>query len=92
MSNLGGKSHAPGGAGGAYTPPAHTTSTVQKSYSETEKAGLVDGVSALEKTDTEDHGPMYDYTLDPISGNAPERPEPYAADKVSSKGNSFDVC
>lgn len=92
MSNLGGKSYAPGSGISTYDPPGHTNSTVRKNYSETEKAGLVDGVSALSKFDSEKHGPMYANAVDPISGNFSGRPEPYSSERVSEKGNSFDIC
>lgn len=91
MSNIGGKSVG-GGKPGNYNAPEHTTSTVRPSHSETESAGVSTGLSARDGFNSEDHGPMYDYSVNPITGNAPERTEPYGSESVTEKGNKFDIC
>lgn len=40
---------------------------------EQEKTGLEDGVSARETIDLDTVEPNYDYSVDPFTGNAPER-------------------
>jgi hypothetical protein len=52
-------------------------------YFEREKAGLEDGVSLRETMDPNSAEPNYNYDIDPLSGNAPER-------KVG-RSNNYDV-
>jgi hypothetical protein len=42
-------------------------------YFEVEKAGLEDGVSIRETMDADKTEPNYNYDIDPMTGNAPER-------------------
>jgi hypothetical protein len=42
-------------------------------YFETEKAGLQDGVSLRETVNADSIEPNYNYDIDPLTGNAPER-------------------
>jgi hypothetical protein len=42
-------------------------------YFEREKAGLEDGVSVRETIDVDKTEPNYNYDVDPLTGNAPER-------------------
>lgn len=42
-------------------------------YFEVEKAGLEDGVSVRETMDADKTEPNYNYDIDPMTGNAPER-------------------
>jgi hypothetical protein len=42
-------------------------------YFEREKAGLEDGVSVRETMDADKTEPNYNYDVDPLTGNAPER-------------------
>lgn len=42
-------------------------------YFEREKAGLEDGVSVRETMDADKTEPNYNYDIDPLTGNAPER-------------------
>ena len=52
-------------------------------YFEREKAGLEDGVSIRETMDADKTEPNYNYDIDPLTGNAPER-------KVG-RANNYDV-
>lgn len=59
----------------------------------TESAGLVDGVSVREGMNSDDSEPEYDYTKDPLTGNATERRANGKTDvsACSGKGKSFDL-
>ena len=91
MSNIGGKSHGAGGVGN-YKAPEHKSTTVRDNYNEKDPSGVAGGLSSREDFDSEEHGPMYDYTVNPLTGNAPERKEPRYSEKATEKGNSFDIC
>jgi len=80
------------GVNGSASPPG-ATSTVStgKGPMETDAVGVAEGLSARSGFDTEEHGPTYNYERDALNGNATERPNPYEADSVKSKGKSFDV-
>lgn len=55
-----------------------------------ESAGLVDGVSLRETVNPDDVEPEYNYAVDPLTGNAPERKVGRKNNhSVSGKGKSF---
>lgn len=59
---------------------------------EEEKAGLEDGVSLRETINPDDAEPNYDYDVDPMTGNAPERKEGRNNNEtVKGKGKSFEM-
>lgn len=76
-----------------YKAPKHSNSTVRKNHMDDGDAvGVSTGLSARSDFDGEAEGPMYDYEVDPLTGNATERTEPYAEESVSAKGNTFKIC
>lgn len=91
MSNIGGKSVGGGGVGN-YKAPAASTSTVRPSHSRKDPSGVAGGLSSRMDFDSEEHGPMYNYSVNPITANANERMEPLESESVSEKGNSFKIC
>ena len=82
------------GVNGSYTPPGHTNSMVRGKYSRTEGAGVGHGLSSLEGFDSENHGPVYCYEKNPITGNAKEVAKPYeshGSESVTEKGNRMTL-
>ncbi len=76
-----------------YKAPDHTNTMVRKNHMDDgDSVGVGSGLSALSGFDSETHGPMYDYEVDPMTGNATERKEPIAKSSVSEKGNTFTFC
>ena len=76
-----------------YNAPSPSNSMVRKnSMEDGDSVGVGSGLSALAGFDSEDEGPMYDYAIDPLTGNAVERPEPYTDKSVSKKGYTFKIC
>jgi hypothetical protein len=62
-------------------------------YFEREKAGLEDGVSVRETMDADKTEPNYNYDIDPLTGNAPERKVGRANnyEVTGKRGNRFVV-
>jgi hypothetical protein len=62
-------------------------------YFEREKAGLEDGVSIRETMDADKTEPNYNYDIDPLTGNAPERKVGRANnyEVTGKRGNRFVV-
>jgi len=60
---------------------------------EREKVGLEDGVSVRETMDADSTEPNYNYDIDPLTGNAPERKVGRTNNYVVSgkRGNKFEV-
>ena len=60
---------------------------------EREKAGLEDGISVRETMDADSTEPNYNYDIDPLSGNAPERKVGRVNNYVVSgkRGNKFEI-
>jgi hypothetical protein len=60
---------------------------------EREKVGLEDGVSVRETMDADSAEPNYNYDIDPLTGNAPERKVGRTNNYVVSgkRGNKFEV-
>jgi hypothetical protein len=56
-----------------------------------ESAGLEDGVSLRQDFGVAEVEPMYDYTADPLTGNATERKKPCSEISVTSKGHTFEI-
>lgn len=58
-----------------------------------DSAGVESGLSMKEGFDAQTEvGPTYNYSQDPMTGNYPERVNPYDQDKtVSSKGKTFMI-
>lgn len=82
------------GVNGGHTPPRSTSSTVRGEYSRTESAGVGFGLSSLAGFDSENHGPMYCYEKNPLTGNAKEVAKPYeshGAESVTEKGNRMTL-
>ena len=76
-----------------YKAPDHKSSTIRKGpMGSGDSAGVESGLSSLAKFDGEAHGPMADYDVDPMTGNATERPEPIYDSSASKFGHSFDIC
>ena len=73
-------------------PMVHLSRPKTDNKATTGGVGLQDGLSAHEKFNSEmDCAPSQDYTKDPLTGNATERPEPYDTKSVSKNGISFDL-
>jgi len=80
---------------GAYMPPDHKSSTVRGSYMRMEGAGVEFGLNKYSEFDSEALSfPRYNGARDPLTGNAPDRPDPYTdgAYSVESKGHSMTIC
>ncbi len=62
-------------------------------YFEREKAGLEDGVSLRETMDADKTEPNYNYDVDPLTGNAPERKigRSNNYDVKGKRGNEFEI-
>lgn len=62
-------------------------------YFEKEKAGLEDGVSLRDTIDANSTEPNYNYDIDPLSGNAPERKVGRSNNYAVSgkRGNKFEI-
>ena len=62
-------------------------------YFEREKAGLEDGVSLRETMDADKTEPNYNYDIDPLTGNAPERKVGRSNnyDVSGKRGNKFEI-
>lgn len=58
---------------------------------DSDSAGIATGINKQMSFNGQDVGPMNDYDRNPLTGNATERVEPYTAEKVSSKGVSFEI-
>jgi hypothetical protein len=82
------------GAGviGNYDAGERKSTKPRPNFERTESAGVGDGLNARSGFDGEEHGPDYNYMRDPLTGNANERPKPYASDSAKSKGLDFDIC
>lgn len=78
---------------GHYMAPKHTNSMNRKNHMDDgDSVGVGSGLSARSDFDGEYHGPMYDYDVDPLTGNATERVEPYTEESVSKKGYTFKIA
>ena len=80
---------------GAYMPGDHKPTTVRGSYMRMESAGVEHGLNSLREFDSEALAfPRYNGSRNPLSGNAPERPNPYmdSAYSVTEKGHKMSVC
>lgn len=80
---------------GAYMPPDHKATTIRGSFMRMEGAGVQYGLNSYSEFDSEALSfPRYNGARDPISGNAPERPDPYrdGAISASGKGHTFTIC
>lgn len=87
------KKRGNGGYTGEYSAGAHKSSTVRGSYMSDDSKGVEDGLSARMDMDSERlHNVMYNNTVDPISGNPRQVPEPYASKSVTEKGHTFKIC
>jgi hypothetical protein len=62
-------------------------------YFEREKVGLEDGVSLRETMDADKTEPNYNYDIDPLTGNAPERKVGRSNnyDVTGKRGNEFEI-
>jgi hypothetical protein len=62
-------------------------------YFEREKAGLEDGISIRETMDADKTEPNYNYDIDPLTGNAPERKVGRSNnyDVTGKRGNKFEI-
>jgi hypothetical protein len=62
-------------------------------YFEREEAGLEDGVSLRDTMDPNSTEPNYNYDIDPLTGNAPERKVGRANnyDVKGKRGNAFEI-
>ena len=77
---------------GAYLPGDHRATTVRGSYMRMEGVGVKFGLCCYEEFDSEAlNFPTYNGARNPLSGNAPERPNPYEDDSynVTEKGHSM---
>lgn len=80
---------------GAYLPGDHRATTVRGSYMRMEGAGIQYGLNKYNEFDSEALAfPMYNGARNPLTGNAPERPNPYQDDAygVTEKGHSMTIC
>ena len=80
---------------GAYMPGDHKATTVRGSFMRMEGVGVRYGLCCYEEFDSEALSfPRYNGARDPLTGNAPDRPDPYreGAYSVSEKGHTFNVC
>ena len=80
---------------GAYMPGDHKASTIRGSYMHMEGAGVEYGLSSYSEFDSEALAfPRYNGARDMLSGNAPERPDPYRDSQISAsgKGHTFTIC
>lgn len=57
-------------------PAAKSTLSGQNSKKSKDSAGVTSGLSERMGFDAEDSGPMVNYTVDPKTGNCPERIKP----------------
>jgi|GEM_PF-2126544 len=74
------------------SPSGEETLNYGGGHFETESAGLLDGVSVRETCNPDEVEPEYDYTVDPFTGNAPERKVGRVNNKmVSGKGKKFSL-
>jgi len=84
-----------GGTPAGKQPVAGTKSTVANDTGarSNESAGVVDGLSVRQGFDSENYGPSYNYNVDPVTGNAPERiVEAVAKGTAKKNGKTFDIC
>ncbi len=76
-----------------YNAPEHkATVSDPGSMGEGDSVGVGSGLSALSEFDGEAHGPMADYDVDPMTGNATERPEPIYDSSATKFGKKFRIC
>ena len=81
------------GVRGNYKAPAHKNTMVRKNnMDDGDSVGVGSGLSARADFDGDYTGPMYDYEVDPLTGNSTERTEPYTSKSVSKKGYTFEIC
>ncbi len=77
---------------GAYVPGDHRATTVRGSYMRMEGASIKYGLNSYSEFDSEALAyPTYNGARNPLSGNAPERPNPYEDDSynVTEKGHNM---
>jgi hypothetical protein len=75
------------------TGPAKVTLSVGAGAKQKDSVGLQSGLSEHAPFDSEAGGPVYDYSVSPVSGMATERIKSNPAGKsVSSKGKTFEIC
>lgn len=94
MSNVGGSSKGGGTPAGKQPRSAEKSTIANDTGVHTSvTGGLSDGLSSLQGFDSEAGGPSYNYDVNSLTGNAPER---VAKNPVSSSakknGKSFDIC
>jgi len=80
---------------GAYMPGDHKATTIRGSFMRMEGVGVQYGLCCYSEFDSEALSfPRYNGARDPISGNAPERPDPYRDGQYSAtgKGHTFTIC
>lgn len=94
MSNVNGTSKGGGPVTEAKAPPASKSTIANDTgVRSNESAGVVEGLSARSGFDSEDWGPEYNYGVDPLTGNANERPiEAVEVTTAKKNGKTFDIC
>ena len=87
-----GVGYGAGSSNGSYDAGESKSTKPRPNYMEYEPVGVEKGLNARSNFDGEEWGPEYNYSRDPLTGNANERPEPYASTRAKSKGINFDIC
>ena len=90
-----GEASGPEPGPGAYMPGDHRATTVRGSYMRMEGASIQYGLNKYHEFDSEALAfPRYNGSRNPLTGNAPERPDPYqdSAYGVTEKGHSMTIC
>lgn len=80
---------------GAYMPGDHKATTIRGSFMRMEGSGVQFGLNSYMEFDSEALAfPRYNGARDPLTGNAPDRPDPYrdSGIGVTSKGHPFVIC
>ena len=94
MSNIGGNSKGGGTPAGKQRPGAAKSTVANDTGARSNvSGGLKDGLTSLSKFDSEAHGPTYNYNVNSLTGNAPERiVDAVEKSSASKNGKSFDIC
>lgn len=80
---------------GNYLPGDHKPTTIRGSYMRMEGSSIQYGLNSYMEFDSEALAfPVYHGARNPMTGNGPERPEPYKdhAYTAQAKGHTFTVC
>lgn len=94
MSNIGGVSKGGGPIAGNKHASEKSTISNDTGVHTSVSAGLQDGLVSKQVFDSESaENPTYNYTVDPLTGNAPERIVTNPSKSSAKKnGKSFDIC